>query len=182
MYRLPADAVEPEFAELLRYWESRRQGERLPARADIEPLDLRALLPHLLLLDVERAGDRLRFRFRVAGTAFTTLIGRDVTGLHIDELGPPDRVTPVQDGLAAIVRTGRPCFLAGRPTLHNDRFARVKRLGVPLASRWPRGRHDPRGLAGPAAARRDGSRSGDRRGRADPAGRVLAGKPLARSR
>jgi hypothetical protein len=39
-------------------------------------------LPHLLLLDVERAGDRLRFRFRVAGTAFTTLIGRDVTGLH----------------------------------------------------------------------------------------------------
>jgi hypothetical protein len=134
MYRLPADAIEPEFTELLRYWESRRQGDRLPARADIEPLDLRALLPHLLLLDVERAGDRLRFRFRVAGTAFTTLIGRDVTGLHIDELGPPDRVTPVQDGLAAIVRTGRPCFLAGRPTLHNDRFARVKRLGVPLAT------------------------------------------------
>jgi len=134
MYRLPADAVEPELAELLRYWESRREGDRLPARADIEPLDLRALLPHLLLLDVERVGDRLRFRFRVAGTAFTTLIGRDVTGLHVDELGPPDRVTPVEDGLAAIVRTGRPCFLAGRPTLHNDRFARVKRLGVPLAT------------------------------------------------
>ena len=134
IYRLPADAVEPEFNELLRYWESRRQGDRLPARADIEPLELRGLLPHLLLLEVERAGDRLRFRFRVAGTAFTTLIGRDVTGRHIDELGPPDRVTPVQDGLAAIVRTGQPCFLAGRPTLHNDRFARVKRLGVPLAT------------------------------------------------
>jgi hypothetical protein len=134
MYRLPANAVEPEFAELLRYWDSRRQGDRLPARADIEPLDLRGLLPHLLLLDVERAGDDLRFRFRVAGTAFTTLIGRDVTGLHVDELGPSDRVTPVQDGLAAIVRTGRPCYLAGRPTLHNDRFARVKRLGVPLAT------------------------------------------------
>ena len=86
MYRLPADAVEPEFTELLRYWESRRHGDRLPARADIEPLELRGLLPHLLLLEVERAGDRLRFRFRVAGTAFTTLIGRDVTGLHIDEL------------------------------------------------------------------------------------------------
>jgi hypothetical protein len=134
MYRLPADAVEPEFAELLRYWDSRRRGDRLPARAEIEPLELRRLLPHLLLLDVERAGDRLRFRFRVAGTAFTSLIGRDVTGLHVDELGPPDRVTPVQDGLAAIVRTGRPCFLASRPTLHNDRFARVKRLGVPLAT------------------------------------------------
>ena len=134
MYRLPADAVEPELAELLRYWESRRQGDRLAARADIEPLDVRALQPHLLLFDVERVGDRLRFRFRVAGTAFTTLIGRDVTGLHVDELGPPDRITPVQDGLAAIVRTGRPCFLAGRPTLHNDRFARVKRLGVPLAT------------------------------------------------
>jgi len=134
MYRLPSDAVEPEFAKLLRYWESRRRDERLPARADIEPADLRGLLPHLLLFDVERAGEGLRFRFRVAGTAFTTLVGRDVTGLYIDELGPPDRVAPVEDGLAAIVRTGRPCFLAGRPTLHNDQFARVKRLGVPLAT------------------------------------------------
>ena len=134
MYRLPADAIEPEFAELLRYWESRRQGDRLPARGDIDPLDLTPLLPHLLLLDVERTDDSLRFRFRVAGTAFTTLMGRDVTGLRVDELGPPDRVMPVHDALADIVRTGRPCFLAGRPTPHSDRFARVKRLGVPLAT------------------------------------------------
>jgi hypothetical protein len=134
MYRLPADAIEPEFAELLRYWDSKRQGGRLPARTDIDPLDLTRLLPHLLLFDVVRTDDGPRFRFRVAGTAFTTLIDRDVTGLHLDELGPPERVATVVSGLSAIVRTGRPCFLAGRPTLHSDQVMMVKRLGVPLAT------------------------------------------------
>lgn len=134
MYRLPADAFEPEFAELLRYWESKRQGGQLPARRDIDPLDLGRLLPHLLLFDVVRAGGGVRFKFRVAGTAFSTMIGRDVTGLYLDELGPPDRVATVISGLTAMVRTGRPCFLAGRPTLHSNQVVMVKRLGVPLAS------------------------------------------------
>jgi hypothetical protein len=134
MYRLPADAFEPEFAELLRYWESKRQGERLPARTDIDPLDLSRLLPHLLLFDVVRGDGGVRFKFRVAGTAFSAMIGRDVTGLYLDELGPPDRVAAVISGLSAIVETGRPCFLAGRPTLHSDQVMSVKRLGVPLAS------------------------------------------------
>lgn len=134
MYRLPADAFEPEFAELLRYWEAKRQGGRLPARSDIDPLDLHRLLPHLLLFDVVRAEDGTRFKFRVAGTAFSTLIDRDVTGLYLDELGPSDRVATVISGLTAIVETGRPCFLAGRPTLHSDQVPMVKRLGVPLAT------------------------------------------------
>jgi hypothetical protein len=134
MYRLPADAFEPEFAELLRYWESKRQGERLPARTDIDPLDLSRLLPHLLLFDVVRGDGGVRFKFRVAGTAFSAMIGRDVTGLYLDELGPPDRVAAVISGLSAIVETGRPCFLAGRPTLHSDQVMMVKRLGVPLAT------------------------------------------------
>jgi hypothetical protein len=137
MYRLPADAFEPEFAELLRYWESKRQGERLPARTDIDPLDLSRLLPHLLLFDVVRGDGGVRFKFRVAGTAFSAMIGRDVTGIYLDELGPPDRVAAVISGLSAIVETGRPCFLAGRPTLRSDQVTSVKRLGVPLASDGP---------------------------------------------
>lgn len=134
MYRLPAGVVEPEFAALLRYWESKRQGGALPSRADIDPIDLRGLLPHLLLFEVVREEETLRFRYRVAGTAFATLVGRDVTGLCLDELGPPDRVAPVQNALAAIARTGRPCYLAGRLTLPNEQFLMAKRLGVPLAS------------------------------------------------
>jgi hypothetical protein len=57
-----------------------------------------------------------------------------VTGLHLDELGPADRVAAVISGLSAIVETARPCFLAGRPTLHSEQVMMVKRLGVPLAT------------------------------------------------
>ena len=134
MYRLPPAAEEPEFGTLLRYWELKRRGALLPGRADIDVVDLRGLMPNLLLLDVVPEGEALRFRYRVAGTAFANLVGRDVTGLYVEEIGPPDRTMPIVNALAAIVRSGRPCFFAGRPTLQSDRYSVTKRLGVPLAT------------------------------------------------
>ena len=134
MYRLPPGVHEPEFAALLRYWESKRREGRMPARRDIDPIEIPGLLPQLLLLEVLRPETGLRFRFRLAGTAFTTLVGRDVTGLCLDELGPPDRVAPVHDALAAVVASGRPAFLAGRLTLRSQEYMMAKRLGVPLAA------------------------------------------------
>jgi len=134
MYRLPPGVDEPEFAILLRYWESKRREGRLPARRDIDPIEIRALLPQVLLLEVLRTETGLRFRFRLAGTAFTHLVGRDVTGLCLDELGEPERVAPVHSALAAVVESGRPAYLAGRLTLRSQQYMMAKRLGVPLAA------------------------------------------------
>src|SRR5262249_16923216 len=91
MYQLPPAASGPEFRALLDYWiakfpEEDSAGSRLPGRQHIDPADLPArYLAQLLLLDVVPATPR-RFRFRVAGTAFSSIAGRDVTGLHYDEL------------------------------------------------------------------------------------------------
>lgn len=135
MYSLPAGCDEPALTSLLNYWQSRSRGGLLPGRRDIDPLDFPpALLPQLLLFDVVRAPDRLRFRFRVAGTAFGKLIGRDVTGQIFDEIAPPDRTDPVNAALTAIAESGRPGYLAGRLTLRSDTFEQVRRLGVPLAA------------------------------------------------
>jgi len=134
LYRLPPGVHEPEFAALLRYWESKRRDGRLPSRADIDPIEIRGLLPHLLLFELVRAEAALRFRFRLAGTAFTHLVGRDVTGLCLDELGPPERVAPVHNALAAAANSGRPAYLAGRLTLRSQQYMMAKRLGVPLAA------------------------------------------------
>lgn len=134
MYSLPSGVGEPAFALLHRYWESKRRAGRLPARSDIDPTEIPALLPQLLLFEVIAGADGPRFRFRLAGTAFTHLVGRDVTGFHLDELGPPDRVAPVAQALAAVVRTGRPAYLAGRLTLRSEKYMIVRRLGFPLAA------------------------------------------------
>lgn len=134
MYSLPFGVREPPFAMLHRYWESKRHAGRLPARADIDPTEIPALLPQLLLFEVVAGADGPRFRFRLAGTAFTSLVGRDVTGFCMDELGPPERVAPVVEALAAVVRTGRPAYLAGRLTLRSEEYMLAKRLGFPLAA------------------------------------------------
>lgn len=139
MYRLPPAASGPEFRALLDYWIARfpkddSAGGRLPGRQHIDPADLPAsYLAHLLLLDVVPGTPR-RFRFRVAGTALAGIVGRDVTGLHYDELGgTPDRTAPVARALDLIVEQARPVFVEGALTLPSDDFFWVKRLGLPLA-------------------------------------------------
>jgi hypothetical protein len=65
------------------YWEGLRQGDRLPSRGHIEPADIKHLLPHILLVDIEPAP--FRVRYRVCGTRVAEVCG-DVTGRYLDEL------------------------------------------------------------------------------------------------
>jgi len=146
MYRLPPAASGPEFRALLDYWiasfpkasipkdgAAGRLPGRLPGRQHIDPAELPARhLAQLLLLDVVPASPR-RFRFRVAGTAFSTIAGRDVTGLHYDEIGAPEQVAPAMAAFNLIVDRAQPVFLEGVLTLPSDDHFWVKRLGLPLA-------------------------------------------------
>lgn len=137
MYVLPPEASEAEFRELLTYWQSKLRPGRLPGRRDIDPTELPPRhLAHLLLLDVvdDPGGTARRcYRFRVAGTAFTAIAGRDVTGLYYHEIATPDRVAPVIKALDLIVERAVPVFLAGRLTVPSQDYFWVKRLGLPLA-------------------------------------------------
>lgn len=141
MYRLPPAASEPEFRTLLDYWTAAFPGDgtapdgvcQLPGRRHIDPAELPARhLAQLLLLDVVPASPR-RFRFRVAGTAFARIAGRDVTGLHYDEVAMPDHTEPVLDALNLIAERAAPVFVEGPLSLPTDDFFWVKRLGLPLA-------------------------------------------------
>ncbi|WP_350057739.1 PAS domain-containing protein [Nisaea sp.] len=52
--------------ELLSYWMAIHPGDRIPARADFDPLAVPKTLPNLVLTDVER--EPYRFRVRLMGT------------------------------------------------------------------------------------------------------------------
>lgn len=135
MYRLPAGFDDAACRDLLAYWESKRRGGKLPSRRDVDPLDLPVgLLPQILLFDVLREAGRLRFRFRVAGTAFAQLAGRDVTGLCYDELGPAERTAPVINLLTLACQQARPSLLVSRVTARQDAHEDISRLALPLAA------------------------------------------------
>jgi hypothetical protein len=137
MYVLPPEATEAEFRELLGYWQSKLVPGHLPGRQHVDPTELpRRHLSHLLLLDVVEPAppkQRRRYRFRVAGTGFVSIAGRDVTGLHYDEIGGPAHSIAVIRALDLIVERKAPVFLSGRLATSPQDYLWVKRLGLPLA-------------------------------------------------
>jgi hypothetical protein len=66
------------------YWSAKRGQRAMPSRADLDPGDLKALLPHILLIDVVEGG--ADFRYRLVGTEIERHIGRTLTGRLISEV------------------------------------------------------------------------------------------------
>lgn len=74
------------FLELYEYWLRKGVGRAMPARADIDPLDIPQLLANVFLMDVI-PGPPQRFRFRLVGTRIAELEG-EMTSKYLDEFVP----------------------------------------------------------------------------------------------
>lgn len=84
---LPAFLSRPEngpFQEFYAYWRDKSGEKVMPARADLDPLEIPGLLPNLFLIDVVSGRPR-RFRFRLVGTRIVELEG-EITNKFLDEL------------------------------------------------------------------------------------------------
>lgn len=71
------------------YWRRIAAGRQMPARKDFDPLDIPALLPHVMLKDVQR--EPLDFRYRVVGSTVRLHSSADYTGQcmsQIEHQGP----------------------------------------------------------------------------------------------
>lgn len=65
------------------YWRARANG-KAPSRSDIDPVDVRELLPNLMMVDM--VGEPARVRYRLVGTRVAQYTGFDFTGRCLDEL------------------------------------------------------------------------------------------------
>lgn len=65
------------------YWQAKAHG-RMPARSEIDPVDVRELLPNLMMVDV--IGEPARFRYRLVGTRVVQYTGFDFTSRCLDEM------------------------------------------------------------------------------------------------
>ena len=69
-----------------------RQDGALPMRADIEPADIKSLLPFVIIVDLQ--ADPFRVFYRLVGTAVVHASGMDFTGTYLDELAFDICATP----------------------------------------------------------------------------------------
>lgn len=78
-----AEAIADEtLLALLAYWRDKRGARRFPSRADVDPAEIPALLPHIILTDVMPDG---RYRYRLTGTSVDTNVTVVLAGKYFEE-------------------------------------------------------------------------------------------------
>lgn len=123
--------IDPRLQRLQDYWAKGRGARALPARTDIDPIELRFLLGHLILLDVL---DRPRqFRVRLQGTELERWMGGNLTGKTIDQLRAPTLAALAVECLTRAVETKRPYHRVGEQPV-DDIPRRFEALILPLAA------------------------------------------------
>lgn len=78
--------------DLYHYWTAKRAGRPMPARADLDPTEIKHLLANLLIADITT--QPFRVRYRLIGTKVVAASGIDFTGRHLDEMIPADTDAP----------------------------------------------------------------------------------------
>lgn len=70
--------------EFLDYWRGKCDGRPMPRRADIDPLDIPRLLPHVYLIDIHE--NPLDFTYRLLGTDVIANTEVDFSGRRLSEI------------------------------------------------------------------------------------------------
>ncbi len=102
-----AQLIVPEQRELFDYWCSKCPDEGFPTRADIQPAELKSVLPSLSLFDVLDGGP-LRLRVRLAGTRLRDYLGVETTGRLVEEFDLDDQRAYWEAAYREVVEARRP--------------------------------------------------------------------------
>lgn len=127
--------LDSRLRDLLAYWRDKRGTRRFPARADIDPLDLRSLLGNINLIDVVREAGRAapRFRYRLFGSEFVFYHGGDLTGVWVDEISNPVYREQLNALYTMVINTGATPMVSYDYLLESRRH-RFQAIILPLAS------------------------------------------------
>lgn len=135
----PAIVTNPSVVRFHHYWLSRCRDGRLPAKADIDPVDIPALLPHLIMTRVLRDDpDALDFEYRLIGEAIIqrmgSLVGRRVRAAALHNVDPS--ASSAYRNYCTVVETAAAQFLEGHavPAHGDGRLRLMSRVHCPLAA------------------------------------------------
>ncbi len=129
----PAELV-PELRAVKEYWDGKRGARAMARRGDIDPVELRSHLSCLSLVDVLEGGRD--YRFRLLGTEFSRLFGRDSTGKTIREVyggGDPEILSWMLGSYDGVLRSKRPVLRRGSVRAVDKDFIAIDGLLLPLS-------------------------------------------------
>jgi hypothetical protein len=90
------------------WWCSNGGPSIVPDRRVVDPLELKALLPNILIAEAEH--DPFRVKYRLVGTKVTEITGLDITGRYIDELLSAEPDQPWEQHYLTVYHSRKPLF------------------------------------------------------------------------
>jgi len=123
--------------ELFAYWNRIRGSDAAPRRTDIEPGDIRRVLPDTFILEVIAAGNQ---RVRLAGTRMCSLYGREIKGGNFLDLWSPEHRITVAGAAERVVEDATGVVLEAELVSMRGRSVSCEFLLLPL--RHGVGTHD----------------------------------------
>lgn len=119
--------------DLLHFWNTRREGRVMPARADLLPETMRPWMGHLVMMRVVWQ-PRLRFLITLYGQVVTSYSGGDFTNRYLDDSVPANALKAVLAPYLLCAETGCPAYdVISRGRL-KDIYHHMHRLALPLAN------------------------------------------------
>ena len=90
------------------YWLSKTSRDKLPARHNIDPAEMIAFLPNLILMDVKRLP--LDFRYRLIGTHVASHLLTDLTNRWMSEVEHQKPPSIIWNTCKTVVETAQPIY------------------------------------------------------------------------
>lgn len=126
------DINHPRLRRLYDYWDGKRGERPMPARADLDPVDIRFVIGDVVLADVID-GEPPHFRIRLHGSNLVDRVHCELTGKMLDEMPAPEFRDLVTRSFRKVVRTKESLHvLAAR--LLDGRMQRYEAIILPLSS------------------------------------------------
>jgi hypothetical protein len=121
----------PKVAGIYDYWKAKRGERPMPARRDLDPIELKPYLGSIILYDVLR--EPLDFRYRLVGTHIALAMGRDLTGCRLSDVSATEDQAYAMTALSDIVR--RRVYRFRNDPLRGERgsFLGRDRIHLPLS-------------------------------------------------
>jgi hypothetical protein len=116
--------------DLYRYWLAKRGNRAMPARSDIDPGEICALLPYLTILD--KADEH--FRYRLHGSKAARELGRDLTGSIVGSyVSTPEAAVAMRAVCERIFTRAHPVFAEGEFQGKSGSTQNISVLFLPLS-------------------------------------------------
>lgn len=129
---IESDRMLPPLIGALGYWRALFSEGNPPSRADIDPMDIKDILPNINLVDVVRKDGSYRFRHRLVGTLIAKMFKGAHTGEWFDELYTREHLDTHMPEYIHSIETMAPVFREQSMEGPGYASVRYQRLVLPL--------------------------------------------------